>query len=440
MRFLLFILCVSTMFISCSEQEDIPTLEVGQDFTNSNVRILSIDTFAVELSTYKFDSIVTSSTNRILIGQYKDEIFDTIKASSFMELTALDYSISDEAELDSIALILNYDGYFYSDTLKVSSINVHLLKDEVRPDDDVFYNTSTIPYEENFIATKNFSPKPKKEDSIHITIPNSIGLPLFEKMQSGEINDTDELRNEFKGLALLPGKTDDSSIIGFTVDNAKTYFRFFYRTPGEFEDDEQTFDLVISSLESFPTYFNNIQSNTKGTLFESLTDQEINLSSQDQEANNRSYIQAGSGLITRIQFPTIKNIFEIPGTGTILDATLRIKPPPQEFNDLLPIRDSLLVNKIDQNNILGNQLFNGLGDVFAIINQSDKEFNEIVYEIPIGVYLEEELSEAPEIDDAIVIFPKNYNNTVDRIILEGENSKDFEAQLIITYAIYDENE
>ncbi len=440
MKFLLFTLCASITFISCSEQEDIPTLEVGQDFTNSNVRILSIDTFAVELSTYKFDSIVTSSTNRILIGQYKDEVFDTTRAASFMELTALDYSISDEAELDSVALILNYDGYFYSDTLKVSSIQVHLLKDEVRPNDDAFYNTSIIPYDENFIASKNFFPEPQKEDSIHITIPDFIGRPLFEKMQSGEINDTDELRNEFKGLALLPGRMDDSSIIGFAVDNTETYLRFFYRTPGEFEDDEQTFDLVVNSTETFPTFFNAIRSNTAGTIFESLTDQEINLSSQDQKANNRSYIQAGSGLITRIQFPTIKNIFEIPGTGTILEATLRIKPPPQEFNDLLPIRDSLLVNKIDQNNILGSQLFNGLGDVFAIINQSDKEFNEIVYEIPVGVYLEEELSEAPETDNAIVIFPKNYNNTVDRIILEGENSEDLEAQLIITYAIYDENE
>ncbi|GAA4276379.1 hypothetical protein [Aquimarina mytili] len=75
-----------------------------------------------------------------------------------------------------------------------------------------------------------------------------------------------------------------------------------------------------------------------------------------------------------------------------------------------------------------------------MINQSEKEFNEIVYEIPVGAYLEKELFEAPEIDNAIVILPQNYNNTVDRTILEGENSEDFEVQLMITYAIYDENE
>ncbi len=440
MKLLVFIFCILALFVSCSNEDevDFPTLEVGQDFTNSNVRIVSIDTFTVELSTYKFDSIITSSTNRILIGQYNDQIFGTTRAENYLELTPLDYTISDEAELDSIALVLNYDGYFYNDTTKVSSINVHLLKDEVRPDESVFYNTSTIPYEDLPVATVNYSPEPFDEDSLHISIPKIIGQSLFEKIREGEINDEEELRNELKGFALLPGQDDDASVIGFTIDNTKTYLRFFYRVPDEFGEDEQTFDLTVNTSESFPTYFNRIQSNTEGTLFEALTDQEINLSSVDTE--NRSYIQAGVGMLTRIQFPTIKKIFEIPGTGTILDATLRVKPPPQTFDDLLAIRDSLSVNVVNQNNDLGSQLFNGLGNVFAVISENDKEFNEIVYEISVGVYLEEELSEAPEIDNGLVIFPQNYNNTVDRIVLEGENSSDFEAQLIITYAIYDENE
>ncbi|WP_109438090.1 DUF4270 family protein [Aquimarina sp. AU119] len=439
MKFLPFLLCCGILTIACSEEEDIPTLEVGQDFTSSNVRVISIDTFTVELSTYKIDSITTSSPSRILVGQYIDEIFGITIAKSYMELTPESYSIPNDAKLDSIALILNYDNYFYNDTLKTSSINVHLLKDEVRPEDDVFYNTSTIPYEEAPIATKNYKPEPIREDSLHISIPIDIGQTLFDKIQEGDINDKEELRNELKGFALLPGELDNSSIIGFSTDNTVTYLRFFYTLEdSEFEDDEQTFDLGINVSESFPTYFNNIQSNTDGTFFTTLTDQEINLSST--ESNNRSYIQAGVGIITKIQFPTIKKIQEIPGTGTIVDATLRIKSPLQVHSNILPIRDSLFVNNIDQNNNIGNQLANGTNNVFATIDESDKEFNEIVYEIPIGVYLESEISEAPEIDNGIAIFPQNFNDTVNRIVLEGENSTDFEAQLIITYAIYGKDE
>ncbi|GAA4274506.1 DUF4270 family protein [Aquimarina gracilis] len=438
MKSFLFLFCLFLFVVSCSEREDIPTLEVGQDFTNSNVRIISIDTFTVELSTYKFDSIITSSSNRILIGQYRDSIFGITRSESYMELLPTNYSIDDDAELDSIALILNYDGYSYSDTTKTSSINVHLLKDEVRPNEDAFFNTSSIAFDEIPISTINFLPEPTDEDSLYIPIPIVVGQELFDKIQKGDVNDENEVRNELKGFALQPGNTDDSSIIGFSVDGTQSYLRFFYTIRGEFEDNEQTFDLVINSTPSFPTYFNNIQSNTEGTFFNALTDQEINLPSD--EANNRSYIQAGVGMVTRIQFPTIKKISEIPGTGTILDATLKIKPPPSTFTDFLPIKDSLSVNNSDQNNIIGSQLFNGAGEVFANINENDREFNEITYEVEVGVHLENELSEAPEIDNAIILFPLDFNNTVDRIVLEGENSNDFAAKLIITYAIYDEEE
>ncbi|MDY8136139.1 DUF4270 family protein [Aquimarina sp. 2201CG5-10] len=436
MKYALAILSISIMLISCSQEEEIPTLEVGQDFTDSNVRVVSIDTFKVELSTYKFDSINTSSSNRILLGQYTDAIFGKTRAESYMELTTSIYSIPDDAELDSIALILNYDQYFYNDTTQVSTINVHLLTDELRPDDDVFYNTSSVPYEENPIASRSYFPEPIDEDSLHISIPIAVGELVFDKIKENDINDNDELRNEFKGFALIPGDNDDSSVIGFSTDITNTYLRFFYRVPGEFEDDERTFDLSIITNQNIPPFFNKIESNTEGTFFDTLTDQEINLASED--ANNRSYIQSGVGMVTRIQFPTIKKIFEIPGTGTVLDATLLIKPPPQEFSEILPIRDSLAVYRVDQNNLLNNQLFNGEGAVFARVNEDDKEFNEIVYEVPVGPYIENELTESPEIDDALILLPINFNNTVDRTVLEGEGSTDFEVKLVITYAIYDE--
>ncbi|GAA4112608.1 hypothetical protein GCM10022393_11140 [Aquimarina addita] len=434
------IVCIVIIFISCSsEEESIPVIEVGQDFTNSNIRVMSIDTFSVELSTYKLDSVITSSTNRLLIGQYTDAIFGTVKSGSYLEFTPIEYDIPDDAELDSIALVLNYDGYFYSDTTKVSSIHVHKLSDEVVPEEDAFYNTSTIAYEEVPISSVNYYPRPYGKDSLHISIPIGLGQELFNQIRDNSITSDIDLRNELKGLALLPGETDDSSVIGFSIGNEETYLRFFYTiVDSEFEEDEQTYDLIINSSETYPTYFNAISSASEGTYFEPLIDQEINLPSSD--ANNRSYIQAGVGLITKIELPSIKNIYQISGTGTLMSAALTIKPPPQVYDDLKPISDSLFVNTIDQNNDIGAQLINGNGEVYALLNESNKEFNEIVYEIPLGVYVEDELSETPEIENAIAIFPQNFNNTVDQIVLEGENSDDFEAELIITYAIYDENE
>ncbi|AXT58104.1 DUF4270 family protein [Aquimarina sp. AD1] len=437
MRELFGLLIIILSIISCSDrEEDIPTLEVGQDFTDSNIRIISIDTFAVELSTFKFDSINSSSNNRLLLGQYKDEFFGTVRASNYFELTSLNYNLPDDAELDSIALVLGYDRYFYSDTTNVAQVNIHVLTDEVDPEEDFFYNTSVLPYETIPIATRNYIPEPFDEDSLHISLPIAFGQTLFDLIRDGDINDDDELRRNFKGFTLQPRDEDDASIIGFSKSSESTYLRFFYTVPGEFEDDEEAFDLTINSATITPKSFNNIISNVADTFLEPLIDQEINLLSKDSE--NRSYIQAGTGYATRIQFPTIRKIYDIPGTGTILNATLQIKPPPQAFSNALPIRDSLFVDIADQNNELIDRLFNGQGGVFALINEENIEFNEVIYEIPIGFYLEQELQEAPIIDNALVLFSQDFNQTVDRFVLEGESSTDFRARLILTYAIYDE--
>ncbi len=423
--------------VSCSfDNSDIPSLEVGQDFADSNVRLLSIDTFTVEVSTFKFDSIITSNSDRILVGQYSDEFFGQVRSSSYFELTPSVYDLDNEAVLDSVALILAYDEYFYNDTTQVSEFNIYELDEEVRTRDDFFFNTSRLSFDTVPLATKVFFPEPFDEDSLHISLPFEFGEELFELILENDINDDDELREVFKGFSIQPGTDDNSSIVGFSTDINRSYLRFFYSIPNEFDDIEETYDFAIRETAAEPKTFNNIQSEVSGSVLDTLIDQEINLSST--VSDNRSFIQAGSGYVTRIQFPTIKSLFDVPGTGTILNATLEIKPPDNTYNDLLPIRDSLNINLIDQNNVITEQLFFGVDPVFGTIAEEGKEFNELVYEIPIGVYIDRELNETNIIDDAFVIFTPDFNKTVDRIVLEGEESSEFSAKLVLTYAIYDE--
>ena len=275
-----------------------------------------------------------------------------------------------------------------------------------------------------------------EDDSLHISLPLEFGQNIFDLILDNDINNDEELREVFKGFSIQPDENDDASVLGFSTSVDRTYVRFFYRIPEEFDDTEETLDLSIREFAQEPKIFNNIQSNVSGTVLDTLTDREINLLSTDSD--NRRFIQSGSGYATRIQLPTIKSIFDIPGTGTILSAILEIKPPPNTYNDLVPIRDSLNINIIDQNNTITEQLFFGGQPVYGIIDEEKEEFNELIYQIPIGVYVDRELNETTIIDDAFIIFPSEFNSSVDRIILEGEESLDFSTRLILTYAVYDE--
>lgn len=439
MRRFIFSSGLFVLILACSiDTSEIPTLEVGQDFADSNVRVILLDTFTVAVSTMRFDSIITSGTNRILVGQYKDSFFGNVKASSFLELSPPLYDLPSDAELDSVGLVLGYDRYFYSDTTRTSHLNIHLLLDDLRTDDDIFYNTSKIPFDSIPLITQIYLPEPQDEDSLFIKLPFAFGEPLFEGIRDNDINDVEELRETFRGITIQPGNDDDSSVIGFSSNSSRSYIRFFYRIPQEFDDVESTLDFAIQTNALEPKIFNRIQNSLFDPVLDTLIDQEINLPSV--QSNNRSFIQSGTGYASRIQFPTIKQLFDIPGEGTILSATLRLKPPPSTYNDNLPIRDSLTILLVDQNNRITEQLFFGGQPVFGVVNQELEEFDDLIYEIPIGVYVDRELNETNFVDDAFIVYPPEFGQSVDRVILEGEEGDDFSASLVLTYAIYDEDE
>ncbi len=430
--------------LACSlESGEIPTLEVGQDFVDSNVRILVLDTFDLQLSTFKFDSVNTSASDRLLFGRFNDTYFGKVEANPYLELIAPvaefgtgPYDISTDAELDSVALILGYDEYFYQDTTKTLQINVHQLLEEVIPDEDVFYNTSTLRFDSVPIVSKTFLPEPFDEDSLHISMPLEFGLELFSKIQEDEINDNDDLRDNLPGFALLSNENDNGSIIGFSRNQEDTYLRFFYSIPGELEDEEEVLDLVINPFPATPVAFHNVKAETVGTDLAELTDQEIELRSE--MANNLSYLQSGTGLATKITFPTIKTLYDIPGTGTILSSVLQIKPLSSSVTDITPIRDTLNIAVIDANNVITREIRTGTGLVQGVVVGEEEEFGTLLYEIPVGIFLDEKLTEQPETESALVLFQESFNETVNGLVLQGERNQDFRARIIITYAIYDE--
>jgi len=436
---------LTTAFITaCSmDGSEFPSLEVGQDFTDSNVRVLVLDSFTVKLSTFKFDSINTSSSERLLVGKYNDDYFGEVRSAAFFELTRVTtesttniYDLPEDAELDSVALILGYDNYFYNDTTMVSQINVHIIQEEVEPEDDIFYNTSTLNFDSIPLTTRNYLPEPFDEDSLHISIPFKFGQNIFDLLQGNDINDTEELRDVFRGFSLQPGSSDNSAVVGFSRATERTYLRFFYSVPDEFEEDEQIFDLVINRFAELPTAFNNITSKIDSTDLEGLIDQEVEISST--ESDDLAYVQSGTGYATKVEFPSIKNIFDVQGSGTLLKATLRIKPLRTSYNELTALRDSLVVSFLDRNNLVGEQLRNSDGLVFGRLIGESEEFLDVTYEIPVDRYIDFKLNELREGDDALVLFLNEFNSTISRIVLQGEENPDFKASLELTYAIYDD--
>src|ERR1039457_1263312 len=72
------------IFSACNK----PQIQFGQAYVNNTyTNIVLVDTLSASLSTVFRDSVITSGASTILAGNYFDNNFGNIKASSFLELT-----------------------------------------------------------------------------------------------------------------------------------------------------------------------------------------------------------------------------------------------------------------------------------------------------------------------------------------------------------------
>ncbi|QDO94845.1 DUF4270 domain-containing protein [Formosa sediminum] len=436
-RALLGACCFIVLLASC-EADTTSISDIGEDWINNETKVYYIDTFTVETSTYKFDSLAISSASQYLIGSYKDPVLGGIKSTPYLEMYTDNFDIDEDAVFDSVALILDYTDYYYNDTLSRQKFNVYKVLEEITQDDDdsYYYNTTDFEIGTTSLGYIDFLPTPIREDSIHFTLNNDFGKDIFEKLQDNIINNTDEFTEEFKGISIV-SDDNNTTVLGIST-NSK--LRIFYTIPDDeiVEDgDESYFDITFNSANSF----HNISQTSINSNLKSLQDQSDEVSSKSTD--NTTYIQAGSGLATKIDIPNIERINTINGSGSIMDAYLRISLKHNSNNDDLSVRDSLNVYIIDQFNDTSTTLVDYTGStVYGIQTDDENGLNNgyVTYVISIKYFLDLKLNEDNPQNLFLGITSQGYTDSVDRYILEGEDSEntDYKTTLELNYAIYDD--
>ncbi|WP_278019537.1 DUF4270 family protein [Flavobacterium ginsengisoli] len=270
-KFILILLFVLTLF-SCGTDTDTGEFTVGSDYLALSNKVIMIDTVTVEMSTINFDSLVTSNKSRILIGNYDDPIFGKVKSDSYFQLSGASYALNNTGSdteavnyvFDSISMILKYDKYYYGDTTKVQTFDIHRLLQKVKPntDDSNFYNNSALSYSTESLGKISFIPRPKQKDSINIKMDKEFGEALFQKIKKREITDFDSFTEYLKGLVLVPETSNSSNIIGFSAGSSK--MRLYY-SKYMADTDEESYILDYTILDK-TKQFNSISLDKTGTL------------------------------------------------------------------------------------------------------------------------------------------------------------------------------
>lgn len=435
-------LLLAVTAISCGTDSDAGEFVVGSDYLALGNKVILIDTVTVDMSTINFDSLVTSNQSRILIGNYDDAIYGKVKSNSYFQLASESYTLNSSGSdtettnyvFDSIAMILKYDNYYYGDTTKVQTFDIHRLTQRVKPntDDNNFYNNSALSYSDESIGTISYKPRPLEKDSVNIKMNDAFGAALFQKLKKREITDFDSFNEYLKGLVLVPSTSNSSSVIGFHVATSKV--RLYY-SKYQADTEEVPFILDFTILDA-TKQFNSISLDKTGTLLQNLPASTSKLSST--LTNQQGFIQSGTGVACRIDFPNIKQLKYISEKGTIVDAQLLLKPVNNTYSERYPLADSLKIYVGDNLNRISGSLVNSAGTaVFGMLNKKTDEFNENVgYTVSVGNFLQKEMIKASDSKSSLILTLPAISKSVNRVVLGDQKHLNNKIQLKIYYISY----
>ncbi|WP_437918240.1 DUF4270 family protein [Sphingobacterium sp. LRF_L2] len=343
-------LLLMPLFYQCADIES-----VSLDLDSSSLGVNSSDTFAVKTSTFLLDPLPTGGRGLLLVGAYEDSYVGQAKISSYFRLEQPDVSkeFTNDVQFDSLTISLFYNGYYYGDTTKNMTLNVHRLTEDIDPrelsialEDDEYpvfvssetlYADQTFAYQSTALGSKSFLPRPKSiSDTIRIKLSQDLGNELFQMIRNKDSKLTieDEYLEFFKGLALVPG--DDAQAVIGLKDSVAFNLHYSYERQS---DGRQISDSLTINIGSSSYQYNKVDADrTSSTLADlSYSNQEIDPSN----TNQRTFIQGATGITTRIRFPELRQTLGL-GETSINKAQLIIETDQPELG-YTPPPDSLII-------------------------------------------------------------------------------------------------
>jgi hypothetical protein len=307
---------------SCEDPKEIGSEIIGQD-----VGVRFTDTLSINSSTVLVDSIFTSGTytrgaDTLLVGAYTDPILGKTQANAFFQVANIDtLKALPSAIADSVILKLFYT-YYQGDTTKTQTINVHRVTETMNPATEYLANNE-VQFDKKPLGAKTLRARPVRYrsrfneldslrfDSLSIKLDKALALEFMNLRYTKGTADTvvysqAKFKDKFKGIALVGNESDNAALLGFYTRACN--LSFYYHPKDSLRSSRLIFYPVLTTnagRDIFNSRFNKITSTRSGRLANLKKPGDIIPSNQ---TGNEVYIQEGTGVSTKILFPTLLSL------------------------------------------------------------------------------------------------------------------------------------
>ena len=451
-RILLLVSLIAAVFYTCDDDGD--SYDVGDVFSDSRSVLGYVDSFSLRLSTIRLDSFITSGSSDIFVGYYKDEKVGNVLPETYLPIIfSSKTNIPEDSEYDSLVVCFKPKGGWVGDTLQPKEVKIYEVLEEIKPkhyaDQQQMFNHWKLNRSNAELATVSLEPNPTRGVVSWARMSDSLGQIWFDMIVNGDdaMDRNDYFEEYFKGICIVPQTTNCSWGLDFVtsstaiqqskaVDDAVQFeIRLYYRKPG---DDEEGSYMTFIVNSSNPYKYVHFENDRTGTQFEDLQIDGDRVYSD--ESDNVSYIQTGSGMALRIDFPTLAGLNSASEYMSVVDARLLIKPREFSYDEEYQLPSTLYLAITDESNDLHSNVSNMDGSIVSS-NIGYLSDGQPYYVFSVLTFVRRFINMKIENSNntlALIVLPSDLENSSSfkRLVVDDNNKFAENALLQIYYVTY----
>jgi len=427
---LTFFSLILSLTIGCQKT----AIQYGQQYIDNGItNIILVDSISPVVSTIYKDSVPTSQSGALQVGSYTDAFFGKTTANSYLQLTIPTLTdLRDNAQYDSLVLLMKCNGAYYGDTTLPVSISVNQLTQEIKftENQTSFYNINSWPANSSSLGTRTLQLRPLTGDSANIRLSDAKGLELYNMIKTKDpiLKDNILFTDYLKGLKI--SSTSNNNIFGF---KDSVIMRLYYHQT-DITRDSKYFDFAFFNK---PLQFNQITADRSGTPLAALNTQNNEIFSTS--TGNVGYLQPATGLYLKISFPTIRKLLERSDFVKIIRADLVVKPVINSYNGYFPLPPVLNGAETDGANEPGVSL-TSVANGAASLETGNLAIDDVYgtntnYTYDVTGYLQQEITNAAINKDGILLLPPSTTrfSTFNRLVIGDFQNVKSKIQLNVYY-------
>ena len=327
---------------------------VGDTLIGSDSRLVYLDDQPVQISTFMYDSVVTSGANRVLVGRCSDPNVGLVQAEAFVGMGNNSLRIyNQEPVLDSVRLELYHSGFFFGDSMGITRLSIHRLTEEVAPrlNASAIYSTQRFAYDPAPMATVSYRMRPSRSEVIGIRLPQALGEELLGYLQMPVRPSVEEegLNRYFKGVRIGIEGSASKAIVGYTVNDTSCCIKLYYHAAGDAQPVGYVQRIAATSTI---TSSSHIELDRTNPVVAHLSDTPV----VSDSIGNVGLVQSTLGIYSRIDFPALREHSRYGGKVQVAKAVLQLCPVPGADVNSRP--SGIYLYQVDRNNNIGEQVYN----------------------------------------------------------------------------------